>query len=139
MARKTENVQPAWKGFEGKGKTVILKGARKRGVCDPCSLSFLLPSCSTLFFSWQVYILKKEEGGRHKPFVTNYQPQMYVRTGDVAATITLPEGKEFIMPGDDATFTIKLMFDIAIEQGLRFTLREGSRTVGTGVVTKIIE
>lgn len=139
MARKTENVQPAWKGFEGKGKTVILKGARKRGGCDPCSLSFLLPSRSTLFFSWQVYILKKEEGGRHKPFVTNYQPQMYVRTGDVAATITLPEGKEFIMPGDDATFTIKLMFDIAIEQGLRFTLREGSRTVGTGVVTKIIE
>lgn len=87
----------------------------------------------------QVYILKKEEGGRHKPFVSNYQPQMYVRTGDVAATITLPEGKEFIMPGEDATFTISLMFDIALEQGLRFTLREGSRTVGTGVVTKIIE
>ena len=64
---------------------------------------------------------------------------MYVRTGDVAAAITLPEGKEFVMPGEDANFTVKLMFDIAIEQGLRFTLREGSRTVGTGVVTKIIE
>lgn len=93
-----------------------------------------------LFYrSAQVYILKKEEGGRHKPFVSNYQPQMYIRTGDVAATITLPEGKEFIMPGEDATITISLMFDMALEQGLRFTLREGSRTVGTGVVTKIIE
>lgn len=87
----------------------------------------------------QVYILKKEEGGRHKPFVSNYQPQMYVRTGDVSATITLPEGKEFVMPGEDAKFSVNLMFDIAIEKGLRFTLREGSRTVGTGVVTEIIE
>lgn len=86
-----------------------------------------------------MYILKKEEGGRHKPFVSNYQPQMYVRTADVSATISLPEGKDFVMPGEDASFTIKLMFDIALETGLRFTLREGSRTVGTGVVTKIIE
>ena len=87
----------------------------------------------------QVYILKKEEGGRHKPFITNYQPQMYVRTGDVAATITLPEGKEFVMPGDDASFTVTLMFDMPLEVGLRFTLREGSKTVGTGVVTEILE
>lgn len=83
--------------------------------------------------------MKKEEGGRHKPFVSKYQPQMYIRTADVAATITLPEGKEFVMPGENATFTIDLMFDIAIEQGQRFTLREGSRTVGTGVVSKILE
>lgn len=86
-----------------------------------------------------MYILKKEEGGRHKPFVSNYQPQMYIRTADVSATISLPEGKDFVMPGEDASFTIKLMFDIALETGLRFTLREGSRTVGTGVVTEIIE
>lgn len=86
-----------------------------------------------------MYILNKEEGGRHKPFVSNYQPQMYIRTADVSATISLPEGKDFVMPGEDASFTIKLMFDIALETGLRFTLREGSRTVGTGVVTKIIE
>lgn len=86
-----------------------------------------------------MYILKKEEGGRHKPFVSNYQPQMYIRTADVSATISLPEGKDFVMPGEDASFSIKLMFDIALETGLRFTLREGSRTVGTGVVTKIIE
>ena len=86
-----------------------------------------------------MYILKKEEGGRHRPFVSNYQPQMYIRTADVSATISLPEGKDFVMPGEDASFTIKLMFDIALETGLRFTLREGSKTVGTGVVTKIIE
>lgn len=86
-----------------------------------------------------MYILNKEEGGRHKPFVSNYQPQMYIRTADVSATISLPEGKDFVMPGEDASFSIKLMFDIALETGLRFTLREGSRTVGTGVVTKIIE
>lgn len=110
---------------------------------QPVTRSILLLYCRSIkyfvFRPAQVYILKKEEGGRHKPFVSNYQPQMYIRTGDVAATITLPEGKEFIMPGEDATFTISLMFDIALEQGLRFTLREGSRTVGTGVVTKIIE
>lgn len=87
----------------------------------------------------QVYILKKEEGGRHTPFVTNYTPQMFIRTGDVAATITLPEGTEFVMPGDNSNFTIKLMFDMPVEVGLRFTLREGGRTVGTGVVTEILE
>ena len=86
-----------------------------------------------------MYILKKDEGGRHKPFVTNYTPQMYVRTGDVAATITLPEGKEFIMPGENANLKFKLMWDMPMEVGLRFTLREGSRTVGTGVVTKLGE
>lgn len=102
-------------------------------VTDPKTSNFLLSQ------TIQVYILKKEEGGRHKPFVSNYQPQMYVRTGDVSATITLPEGKEFVMPGEDAKFSVNLMFDIAIEKGLRFTLREGSRTVGTGVVTEIIE
>ena len=87
----------------------------------------------------QVYILKKEEGGRHKPFVSNYTPQIYVRTADVAAAITLPEGTTFVMPGDDAKFAMSLMHPLPIEMGLRFTLREGSRTVGTGVVTKLIE
>ncbi len=83
--------------------------------------------------------MKKEEGGRHKPFVTNYTPQIYVRTADVAAAITLPEGTSFVMPGDDAKFTMSLMHPLPMEIGLRFTLREGSRTVGTGVVTKLIE
>lgn len=87
----------------------------------------------------QVYILKKEEGGRHKPFVSNYTPQMYVRTGDVAATINLDEGKEFVMPGEDASFELTLFHSMPLEKGLRFTMREGSRTVGTGVVTECIE
>ena len=88
---------------------------------------------------FQVYILKKEEGGRHKPFVSNYTPQIYVRTADVAAAITLPEGTSFVMPGDDAKFTMALMHPLPIEVGTRFTLREGSRTVGTGVVVNLIE
>lgn len=87
----------------------------------------------------QVYILKKEEGGRHKPFVSKYTPQMYVRTGDVAATINLPEGKEFVMPGEDSEFILNLMHPMPMEKGLRFTMREGSRTVGTGVITDCIE
>ena len=87
----------------------------------------------------QVYILTKEEGGRHKPFVSNYTPQMYIRTGDVAATITLDEGKEFIMPGEDASFELNLFHETPLENGLRFTLREGSKTVGTGVVTELLE
>ncbi|XP_002159524.1 elongation factor Tu isoform X1 [Hydra vulgaris] len=87
----------------------------------------------------QVYILKKEEGGRHKPFVSNYTPQMYVRTGDVAATITLDAGKEFVMPGEDASFSLTLMHPTPLEKGLRFTMREGSKTVGTGVITEVIE
>jgi len=87
----------------------------------------------------QVYILTKDEGGRHKPFVSNYTPQMYIRTGDVASIITLPEGKDFVMPGDDAVFELTLFQEMPLETGLRFTLREGSRTVGTGVVTKILE
>jgi len=87
----------------------------------------------------QVYILKKEEGGRHKPFISNYTPQMYVRTGDVAATITLAEGKEFVMPGEDAAFEMSLFYEMPLEKGLRFTLREGSRTVGTGVITELLD
>jgi len=87
----------------------------------------------------QVYILTKAEGGRHKPFVSNYTPQMYVRTGDVAATITLEEGKEFVMPGEDASFNMELFVSTPLEKGLRFTLREGSKTVGTGVITEVVE
>lgn len=87
----------------------------------------------------QVYILKKEEGGRHKPFVSNYTPQLYSRTGDMAATITLPEGTEIAMPGDDTSVTMDLLEPVPLEPGLRFTLREGSKTVGTGVITECIE
>ena len=90
-------------------------------------------------FNSEVYVLTKEEGGRHTPFFQGYRPQFYFRTTDVTGTIELPEGVEMVMPGDNIRMTIKLITPIAIEQGLRFAIREGGRTVGSGVVTSIIE
>ena len=90
-------------------------------------------------FEGEVYVLTKEEGGRHTPFFSGYRPQFYLRTTDVTGDIELPEGVEMVMPGDNATFTITLISPIAIEEGLRFAVREGGRTVASGVVTKIIE
>ncbi len=90
-------------------------------------------------FTGQVYVLKKEEGGRHTPFFNNYRPQFYFRTTDVTGVITLPEGTEMCMPGDNVTMDVELITPIAIEEGLRFAIREGGRTVGSGVVTKINE
>ena len=90
-------------------------------------------------FTAEVYVLKKEEGGRHTPFFNGYRPQFYFRTTDVTGTIELPEGVDMIMPGDNISMTITLISDIAIEQGLRFAIREGGRTVGSGVVSTIIE
>ena len=87
----------------------------------------------------EVYILKKEEGGRHTPFHNNYRPQFYVRTTDVTGTITLPEGVEMVMPGDNLTINVELLQPIAMNVGLRFAIREGGRTVGAGQVTEIIE
>ena len=88
-------------------------------------------------FHGQVYILTKEEGGRHTPFFNNYRPQFYFRTTDVTGVITLPEGTEMCMPGDNVEMDVELITPIAIEEGLRFAIREGGRTVGSGVVTKI--
>ena len=90
-------------------------------------------------FSGQLYVLTKEEGGRHTPFFNNYRPQFYFRTTDVTGTITLPEGTEMCMPGDNVVMDVELITPIAIEEGLRFAIREGGRTVGSGVVTKINE
>lgn len=90
-------------------------------------------------FNSQVYILKKEEGGRHKPFVSGYRPQFYFRTTDVTGVIRLPEGKEMVMPGEHAEFECELIAPIACEEGLRFAIREGGHTIGAGVVTKIVE
>ncbi len=90
-------------------------------------------------FKGEVYILTKDEGGRHTPFFNNYRPQFYLRTTDVTGVIELPQGTEMVMPGDNVTMTIKLIAPIAIEEGLRFAIREGGRTVGSGVVTAIIE
>ena len=90
-------------------------------------------------FEAQVYVLKKEEGGRHKPFFNNYRPQFYFRTTDVTGTIQLPEGTEMVMPGDNLTMTVQLGKPIAMEEGLRFAIREGGRTVGAGRVVKILK
>jgi elongation factor Tu len=90
-------------------------------------------------FTAEVYVLKKEEGGRHTPFFNGYRPQFYFRTTDVTGTIELPEGVEMVMPGDNVKMTIKLITPIAIEQGLRFAIREGGHTVGSGVVSSIIK
>jgi elongation factor Tu len=90
-------------------------------------------------FSGQVYVLKKDEGGRHTPFFNNYRPQFYFRTTDVTGVITLPADKEMCMPGDNVTMDVELITPIAIEEGLRFAIREGGRTVGSGVVTTINE
>jgi len=89
-------------------------------------------------FEAQVYVLSKEEGGRHTPFFNGYRPQFYLRTTDVTGTIHLPEGVEMVMPGDNITMTVELIQPVAIEDGLRFAIREGGRTVGAGVVTKIL-
>ncbi len=90
-------------------------------------------------FAGQVYVLSKEEGGRHTPFFNNYRPQFYFRTTDVTGIITLPEGTEMCMPGDNVVMSVELITPIAIEKGLRFAIREGGRTVGSGVVTEILE
>jgi elongation factor Tu len=89
-------------------------------------------------FDAEVYILSKEEGGRHTPFFTGYKPQFYVRTADVTGEVTLPEGIEMVMPGDSAKMKVKLIVPVAMEEGLRFAIREGGSTVGAGVITKII-
>ena len=90
-------------------------------------------------FKGEVYVLKKEEGGRHTPFFNGYRPQFYFRTTDVTGNLNLPEGTEMCMPGDNITMTIELITPIAIEEGLRFAIREGGRTVGSGVVSEVIE
>jgi elongation factor Tu len=90
-------------------------------------------------FKGQVYVLTKDEGGRHTPFFNNYRPQFYFRTTDVTGVISLPEGTEMCMPGDNVEMNVELITEIAIEEGLRFAIREGGRTVGSGVVTAINE
>ena len=117
----------------------LLRGVDKKNVergqvlCKPGSIH---PHTK---FSGQVYVLSKEEGGRHTPFFNNYRPQFYFRTTDVTGIITLPEGVEMCMPGDNVVMNVELITPIAIEKGLRFAIREGGRTVGSGVVTEVAE
>ena len=125
-------------GLAGDNAGVLLRGVKKedlhRGqvLAKPGSVT---PHTS---FTAEVYILKKEEGGRHTPFFTGYKPQFYIRTTDVTGEVTLSEGVEMVMPGDTATFTVKLVAPVALEAEQRFAIREGGKTVGAGVVTKVI-
>ncbi len=125
-------------GEAGDNVGVLLRGTKKEEVergmvlCKPKSIT---PHTK---FEGEVYILTKEEGGRHTPFFNNYRPQFYVRTTDVTGSISLPEGTEMVMPGDNVKITVELIAPIALEQGTRFAIREGGHTVGSGVVSKII-
>jgi len=126
-------------GRAGDNAGALLRGTKKEDVergqvlCKPGSIT---PHTN---FEANVYVLKKEEGGRHKPFFNNYRPQFYFRTTDVTGSIELPEGTEMVMPGDNTTMTVELGKPIAMDEGLRFAIREGGRTVGSGLVTKIIK
>lgn len=126
-------------GQAGENVGLLLRGTKKedveRGMC------VIKPGSTTPHteFEARVYILNKDEGGRHKPFFTNYSPQFYFRTTDVTGTIALPEGTEMVMPGDNTDMTVTLIQPIAMEEELKFAIREGGRTVGAGRVTKILK
>jgi elongation factor Tu len=126
-------------GQAGDNIGALIRGVNRDGVergqilCKPGSVK---PHKK---FKAEAYILTKEEGGRHTPFFTNYRPQFYFRTTDVTGIVTLPEGTEMVMPGDNVTVDVELITPIAMDQGLRFAIREGGRTVGSGVVSKIIK
>ncbi len=126
-------------GQAGDNVGVLLRGTKREEVergqilCKPGSVK------PHTHFETEIYVLSKDEGGRHTPFFNNYRPQFYFRTTDVTGAMELPEGTEMVMPGDNIKVTVKLINPIAMEEGLRFAIREGGRTVGAGVVSKIIE
>jgi elongation factor Tu len=125
-------------GQAGDNVGILLRGTKREDVqrgqvlCKPGSVK------PHTHFTAEIYVLSKEEGGRHTPFFNNYRPQFYFRTTDVTGSIELEAGKEMVMPGDNVTITVKLIAPIAMEEGLRFAIREGGRTVGAGVVAKIL-
>ena len=126
-------------GQAGDNVGILLRGTKREEVqrgqvlCKPGSVK------PHTHFTAEVYVLSKDEGGRHTPFFNNYRPQFYFRTTDVTGAIELPKDKEMVMPGDNVTITVKLIDPIAMEEGLRFAIREGGKTVGSGVVAKILE
>ena len=126
-------------GMAGDNVGVLLRGVGKTEVERGQVLAAPGSITPHTAFEAQVYVLTKDEGGRHNPFFSGYQPQFYFRTTDVTGAVTLPEGVEMVMPGDNTTMTVQLGSAIAMDEGLRFAIREGGRTVGAGTVTKIIE
>jgi len=126
-------------GQAGDNVGVLLRGTKREDVERGQVLAKPGSITPHTHFTGEVYVLSKEEGGRHTPFFANYRPQFYFRTTDVTGSITLPEGVEMVMPGDNVSITVRLIAPIAMEEGLRFAIREGGRTVGAGVVAKVIE
>ncbi len=134
MFRKTLDKTEA-----GDNVGVLLRGVEKEDVERGQVLAKPGSITPHTEFDGEVYVLSKEEGGRHTPFFSGYKPQFFIRTGDITGEATLPEGVEMIMPGDNAKMTVKLIVPLAMEEGMRFAIREGGKTVGAGVVTKIIK
>ncbi len=125
-------------GQAGDNAGILLRGASKDGIHRGQVLAKPKTVTPHTEFTAEVYILKKEEGGRHTPFFSGYKPQFYIRTTDVTGDVTLNEGVEMVMPGDTVTFKVKLVAPVALEENTRFAIREGGKTVGAGVVTKIV-
>jgi elongation factor Tu len=126
-------------GEAGDNVGILLRGIKREDVFRGQVLSKPGSITPHTEFEAEIYVLTKEEGGRHTPFFKNYRPQFYVRTTDVTGEVELPEGKEMIMPGDNTKITVKLISPVAMDEGLRFAIREGGRTVGAGVVSKILK
>jgi elongation factor Tu len=126
-------------GMAGDNAGILLRGTKKEEVERGQVLAKPGSITPHTEFETEVYILTKEEGGRHTPFFKGYKPQFYVRTTDVTGEVTLPEGQEMVMPGDTVKLVVKLITPVALEEKGKFAIREGGRTVGAGVVTKIIK
>jgi elongation factor Tu len=126
-------------GQAGDNAGILLRGVEKTDVERGMVLAKPGSIKPHKNFKAEIYVLKKEEGGRHTPFFTGYRPQIYIQTTDVTGELTLPEGVEMVMPGDNTEVTIKLIKQVAIEEGSKFAIREGGKTVGAGVVTKILD
>ncbi len=126
-------------GMAGDNAGLLVRGLKKEDITRGQVLAFPGSVTPHTEFEAEVYILKKEEGGRHTPFFSGYKPQFYVRTTDVTGEVTLAEGVEMVMPGDTVTFKVKLVAPVALEDQTRFAIREGGKTVGAGVVTKVVK
>jgi elongation factor Tu len=126
-------------GIAGDNIGVLLRGIERQDIERGMVLAKPGSIKPHTTFDGKVYILKKEEGGRHTPFFQGYRPQFFIRTMDVTGSVELPEGVEMVMPGDNVNLRIKLIVPVALEEGSRFAIREGGRTVGAGVITKIEE
>ena len=127
------------KAEAGENVGVLLRGVEKKDIERGMVLAAPNSCTPHSQFEGTVYVLKKEEGGRHKPFFTKYRPQFFLRTTDVTGAVTLPEGTEMVMPGDNVTLTVELIQPVAMEEGMRFAIREGGKTIGAGTVTKILK